>query len=277
MRRAGYTLPPEQAFALADENSPAYLPGAFQLVTAVLKDQPKIAEAFHTGKGVGWHEHDPGLFDGTERFFRPDYAGAPRRRVDSGARRRQGEARSRRARRRRRLRPRRLDDPHGGGLPEVDVRRLRLPRGVDRLGAPAWPRRPVVRRSREVRGRHRQGVTRDAITTWSPVFDCLHDMGDPVGAASHVRTSLEKDGTWMIVEPQRRRPGRGEPEPDRPRLLLGLDARLHAGVAGAGGRAGARRAGGRGAPARGRDLRRVQPRFRRATETPFNMVLEARP
>src|SRR5262245_19277032 len=69
-----FTLPEEQAFALANENSPAFLPGAFQLATAALKVEPKLAEAFRTGAGVGWHEHDPGLFQGTERFFRPSYA-----------------------------------------------------------------------------------------------------------------------------------------------------------------------------------------------------------
>jgi len=69
-----YTLPEEQAFALAVEDSPAYLPGAFQLFMALLRDEPKITEAFRTGNGVGWHEHDPELFVGTERFFRPNYA-----------------------------------------------------------------------------------------------------------------------------------------------------------------------------------------------------------
>jgi len=69
-----YTLPEEQAFALAVEDSPAYIPGAFQVLTAALKAVPKVTEAFRTGAGVGWHEHDPDLFEGTERFFRPNYA-----------------------------------------------------------------------------------------------------------------------------------------------------------------------------------------------------------
>src|SRR5712691_1565772 len=69
-----YSLSEEQAFALADENSPAFMPGAFQLATSAIKAEPKISEAFRTGAGVGWHEHDPGLFHGTERFFRPGYA-----------------------------------------------------------------------------------------------------------------------------------------------------------------------------------------------------------
>ena len=72
---ARYSLTPEQAFALANEDSPAYLPGAFQLATSALKSEPKITEAFRTGAGFGWHEHDHGLFEGTERFFRPNYVG----------------------------------------------------------------------------------------------------------------------------------------------------------------------------------------------------------
>src|SRR6185312_6139212 len=69
-----YTLPPEQALALAVEDSPAFLPGAFQIINAVMRDAPKITDAFRTGRGVGWHEHDTELFQGTERFFRPNYA-----------------------------------------------------------------------------------------------------------------------------------------------------------------------------------------------------------
>src|SRR3989454_1356842 len=69
-----YALPPEQAFCLADESSPTFLPGGFQVIAAVMRDEPRLADAFLTGAGVGWHEHDPGLFEGTERFFRPNYA-----------------------------------------------------------------------------------------------------------------------------------------------------------------------------------------------------------
>ena len=68
-----YTLPPEQALALADENSPVFLPGFFEIVSACIKDEPKITDAFRTGRGLGWHEHDHCLFAGTERFFRPNY------------------------------------------------------------------------------------------------------------------------------------------------------------------------------------------------------------
>ena len=67
------TLPEEQAFCLANEESPAFLPGFFQIALAPCKVEPQITEAFRTGKGMGWHEHDPDLFSGTFRFFRPGY------------------------------------------------------------------------------------------------------------------------------------------------------------------------------------------------------------
>ena len=66
-----FSLSEEQAMALADETSPAFIPGAFQVAVAQFKAIPKIAEAFKTCKGLGWHEHDVALFHGTERFFRP--------------------------------------------------------------------------------------------------------------------------------------------------------------------------------------------------------------
>ena len=69
-----FTLPDEQAMALAVDDSPAFIPGAFQVIAAAIADEPKIRAAFKSGVGVGWHEHDHGLFEGTERFFRPSYA-----------------------------------------------------------------------------------------------------------------------------------------------------------------------------------------------------------
>src|SRR3954452_21259539 len=70
-----FRLPPEQALALCDENSPVFIPGAFQLLAAIIKDEPHITERFRSGEGFGWHEHDHDLFEGTERFFRPGYLG----------------------------------------------------------------------------------------------------------------------------------------------------------------------------------------------------------
>jgi len=72
--RGAFSLTPEQLLAPAQEGNPAFVPGAFQLATSLIKDEPKITDAFRTGEGVGWHEHHHDLFTGTERFFRPGYA-----------------------------------------------------------------------------------------------------------------------------------------------------------------------------------------------------------
>src|SRR4029077_12784436 len=68
-----YTMSCEQAAALADEQSPVFVPGAFEVIASMFKDEPKITDAFRSGKGVGWHEHSSCLFRGTERFFRAGY------------------------------------------------------------------------------------------------------------------------------------------------------------------------------------------------------------
>ena len=118
-------------------------PAPSSCVAAVVKDEPQIAERFRSGEGFGWHEHHHDLFAGTERFFRPGYLANLVDVVAAGARRRRREALGGRPRRRHRLRPRRLDDPDGQGLPGVAVRRIGLPRGLDR--------------SRPSRGRARAG------------------------------------------------------------------------------------------------------------------------
>ena len=269
-----FTLPPEQAFALADETSPAYLPGAFQLVTAVLKDQPKIAEAFQTGKGVGWHEHDPGLFEGTERFFRPNYAGhlvdewipaldGVEAKLEAGAR---------------------VADVGCGHGASTILMAEAFPKsefvGFDYHQASIdWARRVAAEAGLRNRVKFEVATAKDypgRDYDLVACFDCLHDMGDPVGAASHVRTSLAQDGTWMIVEPFA-----GDRLEDNlnpvgrvfysASTLVCTPASLSQEVGMAlGAQAGEKR------------LREVVTsggftRVRRAAETPFNMVLEARP
>ena len=122
---------------------------------------------------------------------------APGRRLAAGARRRRGEARGGRVGGRRRLRPRRLDDPARAGLPELAVRRHRLPRASIE---PARRRGGRRRRPRHLRGRRRQRLRGDGFDLVC-VFDAFHDLGDPVGAAAHVRQALAPDGTWLLVEP----------------------------------------------------------------------------
>ena len=169
------------------------------------------------------------------------------------------EARARREGRRRRLRARRLDDPHGQGLP--DSRRSSASTTTSpsiepaRAAAKRGRRRRPRAASRSPRPRTSPGAGYDLVC----VFDCLHDMGDPVGAARHVREALAAGRHLAGRRAVRRRQRRGEPEPGRPDLLRGLDDDLHAGVAEPGGRAGARRPGRRAAPPRGPRRRRLQP------------------
>ncbi len=161
-----YFLTEEQAECLTNEESPACVVGGFQAMVAAMRTAPKVMEAFRSGKGVGWHEHEPDLFRGTERFFRPGYNANLVSSLDPRARRRARTARGGRCRRRRRLRPRRVDDHPRQGVSEIEVPRLRLPsavgRGGDAAGARSRPGGPG-----DVRRRLRQGLSGDA-TIWSP-------------------------------------------------------------------------------------------------------------
>ena len=194
-----YTLPPEQALALADETSPVFLPGFFEVVAACVKDEPKITDAFRSGKGVGWHEHDHGLFAGTERFFRPNYRAhlisewIPAL-GDTEAKRKSGA---------------KVADV-GCGLGTSTI-----------LMAQAYPKSSFVgfdyhdgsiKMAREAANKAGVGdrVKFEVAKAKDypgkgfelvAFFDCLHDMGDPEGAAKHVKESMTPDGAWMIVEP----------------------------------------------------------------------------
>ena len=194
-----YTLPPEQALALADETSPVFLPGFFEVVAACVKDEPKITEAFRSGKGVGWHEHDHGLFAGTERFFRPNYrahlisewipalegteaklkAGAKVADVGCGL----GTSTILMAQ----AYPKSTFvgfDYHDGSIKMAQEAAAKAGVG-DRV-------KFEVAKAKDYPGKGFDFVA---------FFDCLHDMGDPEGAAKHVKESMTPDGAWMIVEP----------------------------------------------------------------------------
>ena len=269
-----FSLSEEQAFALANEDSPAYLPGAFQLAWGSLVAVPRIAESFRTGAGMGWHEHDESVFHGCEKFFRPGYAAnlmsawipaldGVKQKLEAGARV--------------------ADVGCGKGASTL-------------LMAQAFPKSRFIGfdyHDKSIEGARdsakRQGiaerVTFDVASAknfpgkdydFVAVFDCLHDMGDPVGAAKHVRQSLAKDGTWMIVEPFANDDLKDNLNPvgrvyySFSTLLCTPCSRSQEVGLCLGAQAGEKR------------IKEVVTsagftRFRRAAETPFNIVYEARP
>jgi 2-polyprenyl-3-methyl-5-hydroxy-6-metoxy-1,4-benzoquinol methylase len=271
---ACYSLPPEQAVALTDKTSPAYLPGFFQIALGSVIDSPRIVEKARSGDGFGWHEHVHDVHEGCERFFRPGYNAH--------------------------LIPE--------WLPSLDgvVEKLQSGALVADVGcghgastilmAEAFPSSTFVgadyhegsietarERAAEAGVAERVSFHTEPAASYSgsgydlvTMFDCLHDMGDPVGAARHVRSTLKADGVWMIVEPNA-----GDRVEDNLNpigrayyafsTLLCTPASLSQEVGLA--------LGAQAGEARIRDV--VQAggftRFRRAAETPFNLVFEARP
>ncbi len=266
-----FELPPEQAFALTVLD----LPGAFHIISACFKDEPKITQAFRTGEGVGWHEHDANLFFGTERFFRPNYE----------------------------------NNLLSNWIPALEGVSEKLTKGATvadvgcghgastMLMAKAFAKSSFcgfdyhsgsIEYARHVAGRDGllDQINFEVASSKSyPInggydlvtfFDCLHDMGDPTGAASHVRSSLKPDGTWMIVEPF----ANDNPEENHNPIgriyysastMICTPASLAQEVGAAlGAQAGEERI---------RDVVTAAgfSRFRRAAQTPFNLVFEARP
>jgi 2-polyprenyl-3-methyl-5-hydroxy-6-metoxy-1,4-benzoquinol methylase len=269
-----YRLPPEQALALAVEDSPVFLPGAFQILSACYHDAPKIEAAFRTGEGVGWHEHHHDLFHGTERFFRPNYNAnltsswipalhGVEEQLMSGAK---------------------VADVGCGLGASTVLMAQAYPNsrfcgfdyhaGSIELARQAAQKAGVADRIQfEISAaKNFPGDEYDFIA----FFDCLHDMGDPAGAAAHVRQALKPDGTWMIVEPY----AEDTPEANHNPIgrifysastMLCVPASMAQEVAAA-----------LGAQAGEQTIRAVVTdggftRFRRAAQTPFNLVFEARP
>lgn len=268
-----FSLSPEASVAFADEGHPAFFAGAFEVVQSLWMDEPKIEEAFRTGAGVGWHEHSTCLFRGTERFFRPGYNA----------------------------------NLVSSWLPAIDGMTERLERGArvadvgcghgasTILMAQAYPNSrfygfdyhaPSIERARQsaqAAGVGDRITFQQAAASDFPaegfdlvaMFDCLHDMGDPVGAGRHVLSTLGRDGVWMIVEPFAHDRLEDNLNPVG-RIFYSASTMIctpasrsqEVGLA-LGAQAGEAR------------LKKVAEeagfsRFRRATETPFNLVFEAR-
>jgi SAM-dependent methyltransferase len=269
-----FTLPPEQARALADESSPVFLAGAFEIVASMFHDEPKITRAFRSGEGVGWHEHHQSLFDGGERSTRPRYLGNL---VNSWIPALDGMVARLRAG------ARVADVGCGSGASTILMARS-FPQsrftGFD-THAPSIERARAAARAAGVEENTRFEIADSKAfpgTGWDLVafFDCLHDMGDPVGVAAHVRRSLAPEGLWMIVEPYAR--DRLE-ENLTPLGRLFYAASTMVCVPASLAQEGRAALGTQAGEAR---IREVATKggfrhFRRAVETPFNLVFEARP
>ncbi len=269
-----FWMTPEQATVFAEEDSPAFFAGAFEVVKAMWLDEEKVADAFRTGKGVGWHEHSNCLFRGTERFFRPGYNA----------------------------------NLVASWIPALDGVEAKLKKGAHVadvgcghgastiLMAKAYPKsrftgfdyhQPSIERAKAAakeagladRVNFEKASAKDFPARGYDVvamFDCLHDMGDPVGAGRHVKETLSPGGTWMIVEPFAHDKLSDNLNPIG-RVYYGASTMICTPASlsqevglGLGAQAGEAR------------LRRIVQdagfsRERRATETPFNLILEARP
>src|SRR5579859_1564634 len=268
-----YFMTPEQAMVLALEDTPVHLPGFYHMLASLMKDEEKLTEIYRTGKGMGWHEHEKGLFEGCERFFRPIY----------------------------------LANLVSSWIPALDGVEAKLKAGArvadigcghgasTLLMAKAYPKSrffgfdyhaPSIEtaRNKAVAAGVSDRVTFEVAPSKAfpgkdydlvAFFDCLHDMGDPSGASTHVRESLAPGGTWMIVEPFAHDTIAANLNPVG-RIMYSASASvcvpcsLSQEVAlGLGAQAG---------PARIEKVVRDGgfTRFRKATETEFNMVFEAR-
>jgi len=269
-----FSLSPEQAMVFADEDSPVFMAGGFELLAAVFKDEPKVAKAFQSGLGLGWHEHDVCLFRGTERFFRPGYnANLTSNWIPA------------------------LDGVEAKLRAGAKVADIGCGHGASTiLMAQAYPNSrftgfdyhgPSIERARQAAAAAGVADRADfqvAAAQDFPgegfdlacIFDALHDMGDPVGAAAHIRRSLKPDGTWLLVEPFAHDNLADNLNPVG-RMFYSASTMVctpasqsqDVGLA-LGAQAGEAR------------LRQVIEdagfsRFRRATETPFNLVFEVRP
>ncbi|MDT4933316.1 MAG: hypothetical protein QOK11_1208 [Pseudonocardiales bacterium] len=269
-----YSLSEEQAFVLADPDGAVYAPGAFVLALGSLRAEERVAEAFRSGAGIGWHEHDSGVFVGCEQFFRPGYhanlvpawipaldgvdeklqAGAKVADVGCGL----GSSTILLAEHYPNSRLMGCDY-HDGSI-ELARKRAADAGVADRISFDVA--------SAQTFG----GTGYDLVTT----FDCLHDMGDPLGAATHIRQSLAPDGTWLIVEPFA-----GDEVADNlnpvGRVYYNFSTFLC--VPNALSQPGGYSLGAQaGEQAIGELVTRAGfTRFRRASETPFNLVYEARP
>ena len=268
-----YFMTPEQALALALDDTPVHLPGFYHMLASLMKDEEKITQIYRTGEGMGWHEHEKGLFEGCERFFRPTY----------------------------------LANVGSSWIPSLNGVEAKLKAGArvadigcghgasTLLMAKAYPKSqfvgfdyhaPSIETARKkaldadvgdqvtfqvAPSKEFPGNNYDLVA----FFDCLHDMGDPAGAARHVRESLAPGGTWMIVEPFAHDEVSANLNPVG-RIMYAASASVCVPCS-----LSQEVALGLGAQAGPANIEKVVQSggftfFHKAAETPFNMVFEAR-
>jgi SAM-dependent methyltransferase len=268
-----YSMTPEQSFALAQDDTAVHLPGFYHMLASIMKDEEKLTDMFRTGKGFGWHEHEKGLFEGCERFFRPGYLAnlttswipaleGVEEKLKAGAR---------------------VADIGCGHGASTLLMAKTYPnseffgfdyhdKSIEQAGEKAKAAGFADRVHFDVApAKSFPGKDYDFVAC----FDCLHDMGDPAGAASHVRQSLARDGVWMIVEPIAGDDIASNLNPigriyySASTVCCVPASRSQEVGLGLGAQAGEKRI---------RDvvMQGGFTRFRRASETPFNMVFEAR-
>ncbi|HUB42845.1 MAG TPA: class I SAM-dependent methyltransferase [Streptosporangiaceae bacterium] len=269
-----FSMTEEQAFALANPDGGIYAPGAFVLALGTLRAEQQITEAFRTGTGFGWHQHDGDVFVGCEQFFRPGY----------------------------------IANLVPSWIPALDGVQDKLLAGASvadigcGLGASTILLAQQYPSSRFSGSDYHEGsielarkragnagvadrVTFEVATASSfsgsgydlaATFDCLHDLGDPLAAARHIRESLKPNGTWLVVEPQAGEDVAGNLNPVG-RVYYGFSAFLC--VPNALSQPGGYALGAQAGEAAIRQIATDAgfTRFRRAAETPFNLVYEVRP
>nr|WP_296074307.1 methyltransferase domain-containing protein [uncultured Actinoplanes sp.] len=267
-----FELPTEHAIALADESSPASVIGGFELTLAAIRSTDRLVDAFRTGEGVGWHEHHEDLFEGCERFFRPGYAAylvaswipamdGVQEKLSSGIR---------------------VADVGCGHGASTVLLASAYPNSTF-VGLDYHPASIESAQSRAAsagignRTRFEVGRATELTGTYDLIclFDCLHDMGDPVGALTHLRDHLAPDGSLLIVEPFAGDTLKDNLNPvgavyyGASTLLCTPNSLSQEGGTALGAQAGEARLGEVASAAGLAD-------FRRVAETPFNLVFQAR-
>ena len=271
---ATYEMPPEHAMALANEESPVFLAGGLDVLAAAWRSDTQLAEGFKNGKGVGWHEHDPRLFLGTERFFRPGYLAAllpawipalegVQAKLEAGAK---------------------VADVGCGHGASTIIMAKAFPNstfiGYDYHDGSI---KTAKGRAKDADAKGNTKFEKASAMDYKETdfdlicfFDCLHDMGDPIGGARHARHALKDDGTVLLVEPMA---GDSVESNLNPLGALFYSASTFLCTPNAVNQGGEPALGAQAGEARLKEVFREAgfTRFRRATETPFNLVLEAKP